>query len=279
MQQPPLDSSAASAETASSTKSVPRDRQGVSQPNSGLANSSETVTKQRARFGSVPILGGVMRGTRWYPTAGGKVLRVLSGTYEPEQTRRFSETIRPGDVVFDIGAATGYYTLLAAQLVGATGHVLSCEPSPRNRYFLTQHVRRNRLTNVTIVDRAVGDYNGSIGFSAGTGTGTGKISPGSSLVVGISTLDSLVREFQLSPTHIKMDVEGAELAVFAGGLDTLRSIRPLIFLSTHGESTHRRCCEFLVDLGYQLSPMGNGTLEECTEVYCLPPQVSIKRAA
>ncbi|MBL8890252.1 MAG: FkbM family methyltransferase [Planctomycetaceae bacterium] len=279
MQQPPTNPGSNSSQTTPTPNIIPMAREKDTTPRCDHANSVGNNAKQPAKFGSVPILGGVMRGVRWYPTARGKVLRVLCGTYEREQTQRFVDTIRPGDVVFDIGAATGYYTLLAAQLVGTQGRVLSCEPSPRNRYFLTQHVCRNRLTNVTIVDQAVGDYNGTIGFSVGTGTGTGKISPASSLVVGISTLDSLVREFKLCPTHIKLDVEGAEMAVFAGGLETLRSLRPVLFLSTHGEATHRRCCEFLIDLGYQLSPMGSGNLEECTEVYCLPPQGSASRAA
>jgi FkbM family methyltransferase len=228
---------------------------------------------------ALPILRGALRGNWWYPAAGGKVFRVLLGTYERAQTDRFLESVAPGAVVLDIGAATGYYTLLASQLAGPKGRVFAFEPWPRNRRFLTAHIEGNRRTNVTVFDAAVGASDGNIGFSAGTGTGTGRIAEDGRLVVPLRAVDSLVREHRLKPTHLKIDVEGAELDVLRGAAATIKLAQPVIFLSTHGPKEHRTCCEFLANLGYHLSPMGVGPLEECEEVYCEPSRVANVRAA
>ena len=97
------------------------------------------------------ILRGSLRGKQWLAESGGKVLRVLGGTYEPEQTRAFEELVKPGDTVLDVGAHVGYYTLLSSVLVGASGRVFAFEPNPRNYHYLDQHVYLNRCRNVTTV--------------------------------------------------------------------------------------------------------------------------------
>lgn len=243
-------------------------------------DQSDFQNHSKGRF-SLPIPFGALRGWWWCPSAGGKVLRVLQGKYEPAQTSRFLELVRPDDVVFDIGAATGYYTLLAGKLTGHKGRVVAFEPMLRNRYFLETHVAKNGLSNVSIYDFAIGGHNGAIGFTSGTGTGTGRITEDGSFTVNVKTLDTFVQESGTSPTHLKIDVEGAELSVLQGAVETLRTVRPTLFLSTHGAAVHRDCCEFLRSLGYQLTPMhGNSVpLESCDEVLCQPHRATSVRAA
>ncbi len=126
---------------------------------------------------SLPILAGPLRGARYLPAAGGKLARLLLGRYEPELTARFVEHVRPGQIVFDLGAAAGYYTLLAARLVGASGGVVAFEPEPRNFGFLREHVRLNRLARVELHNAAVGEQRRFGELRAGPGQWDGAPRP------------------------------------------------------------------------------------------------------
>jgi FkbM family methyltransferase len=205
---------------------------------------------------TLPILAGPLRGSWWAPAAGGKVLRLFLGTYEPRQTALFCQRLRSGDVVFDIGANAGYYTLMAARLVGPRGKVVACEPDPKMARYLRRHVAANRHRNVSVVESAVWATSGIARFSRGAGTGTGRVTDSGELAVRLTTLDELAMEHGAVPTHIKIDVEGAELDVLRGGHATLTRARPTIFLSTHGASVHNACCRLLEEHGYSLSAIG-----------------------
>src|ERR1700690_902346 len=77
-----------------------------------MSNWSDRVT--------LPILRGPLAGKSWMLASR---INFFFGTYEPEQTQAFQEIVRPGNVVYDIGAHFGYYTLLASGLAGPTGRV------------------------------------------------------------------------------------------------------------------------------------------------------------
>ena len=62
------------------------------------------------------------------------------GTYEFAKQRLFSETIREGSIVYDIGAHLGFYALLASVLVGPKGRVVAFEPLTKNICFLEKHL-------------------------------------------------------------------------------------------------------------------------------------------
>ncbi len=216
-----------------------------------------------------PILAGYLRGCRWYIGSRGKVFRVITGTYEKHQTEKFVSSISPGDSVFDIGAATGYYTLLSSILVGRQGQVVAFEPMSRNFSFAQAHTIINRLQNVMLFPVAIGNSNEDVGFEAGTGTGTGKVSAAdTALRVSMRRIDDIAAEIGIVPTHIKIDVEGAEMDVLKGAHLTLEAYRPTLFLSTHGPALQRTCCEYLSELGYCLESIGPRSLDESDEIFC-----------
>jgi FkbM family methyltransferase len=218
----------------------------------------------------LPIIGGALRGRWWLPASRGKVLRIINGTYEREQTRLFQEHIRPGATVLDVGAHVGYYTVLAAVLAGESGRVHAFEPNPANAEFLRRHVRINALGNVRVEQAAVSDRAGTARFDFGTGSGTGHLADAGALEVRTLRLDDHCAEHALAPTAIKIDVEGAETAVLAGGRATLGRHRPVLFLSTHGAEVHKACLAFLRGLGYRVSPILGGDVEATTEVLATP---------
>lgn len=218
---------------------------------------------------AVPIVGGRLRGKKWLPAAGGKILRVLGGTYEPEQTLLFEKHLKPGGTLFDVGAHAGYYTLVASGLLGPEGRVIAFEPEPGNLKHLRRHVELNDCANVTIIASAVGEKEGTARFEYGTGTGTGRVSCAGALEVPLTTLD-LHRDKAAGACALKIDVEGGEAAVLRGGLALLKAEKPVIFLSTHGPEPHRDCLDLLKGLGYRFEPIIGADLASTTEVLCLP---------
>lgn len=218
----------------------------------------------------LPIVRGPLAGRWWLPASRGKILRILNGTYEPEQTRLFRERLRPGDTVLDVGAHVGYYTLLSSVLVGERGAVWAFEPNPQNAAFLRRHVELNRLGNVQVTRAAVAEREGTARFDFGTGSGTGHLAEGGALEVRTVRLDDFCREHGLRPSAIKIDVEGAETEVLLGGEETIRRDMPAIFLSTHGAEVHRRCLAWLRERGYALRPIMGHDLDAATEVLCTP---------
>lgn len=218
----------------------------------------------------LPIWGGALRGRWWLPASRGKVLRVLGGTYEPEQTRLFQEHVRPGDTVLDIGAHVGYYSLLSSVLAGDAGTVWAFEPNPHNCAFLRRHVEINRRGNVRVTEAAVSDAAGRARFDFGRGSGTGRLSGDGAIEVATVRLDDFVRERGIAPTAVKIDVEGAEVQVLEGARATLGEHRPVIFLSTHGAEVHRASMELLRGLGYAFRPILGSDADTTSELLCLP---------
>lgn len=81
---------------------------------------------------------------------------------EPEQAFVVERTLGPGKVAFDLGANVGYYTVMMAKLVGASGRVYAVEPFPRSFGLLQENVRRNHLDNVSIDNVAIGAADGEV---------------------------------------------------------------------------------------------------------------------
>jgi FkbM family methyltransferase len=219
-------------------------------------------------FLPLPVLKGSLRGALWLPACGGKLARVLLGTYEREQTQLFRQLVQPGDVVLDLGAAAGYYTLLASRLVGKRGRVLAFEPDPRNAFYLGWHLRLNRARNVKSHTMAVANHNGRARFGGGTGTGTASLCSQGDTEVPVGRLDDVLAGLPHRVHHVKIDVEGAELDVLQGGSRLIQTHRPTLFLSTHGAGVHLACCQWLQQMGYRLAPIGSADLETATEVLC-----------
>lgn len=231
-----------------------------------------TRNYSRRRGFPVPLVMGPLRGFWWDVSSGGKLARHLLGTYEREQTRFFERLVQSGQQVLDVGANTGYYTLLAARRVGALGRVVAFEPDPANLRVLREHVLANRLPQVIVLPLALGETSAVASFGSGTGSGTRRLCAAGDLQVEVRRLDDLAEEFNLAPQHVKIDVEGLELAVLRGGERLFRTFKPTIYLSTHGRRVHQACCQLLREWGYGLQPMEPGLLESAHELLCTFPQ-------
>jgi FkbM family methyltransferase len=164
------------------------------------------------------------------------------GSYEPEVGQLLPRLIRPGGCAIDVGANVGVHTLVMARAAG-TGAVLACEPNPAILERLRANVLVNRLGNVKVLPLALSDAPRSVDLfvpNAATQSNHATASlvavsnalvDATSIRVEAVTLDELVAAEGLGEVDlIKVDVEGLEGAVLAGGRELLARDRPaLIF--------------------------------------------------
>lgn len=210
----------------------------------------------------IPVLSGAACGIRWI--AGSATHGCWLGTYERNRQRRLKQVLHCGDCFLDIGANVGFYSLLAGRLVGELGHVHSFEPLPRNLAYLNRHVDLNRLRNLTVHPLALSEGpERTMSFAKSINPSSGHLlaerSAETSIEVSVKSLDMLWKEnVFLTPSVIKIDVEGAEASVLRGGEEMLRTCRPVILLAGHGTDMQERCCNLLVQWGYQIHLDRNG---------------------
>ena len=216
-----------------------------------------------------PILQGRLRGRKWIVGSGEHGYWL--GSYEMGKRVAFEGEVGPGAVVYDIGANVGYFSLLAAVLVGKNGQVVAFEPLPRNIDYLKKHVSLNKFENVTIFEAAVSDHNGEAAFDLGPSTAMGHIAEKGSIKVRLVALDSLLASGDLKPPdYMKIDVEGAEYEVLRGAARLIKEYQPILFLDTHQREAHHNTLSFLEEQGYQLEIIDGKSLAETRELIARP---------
>lgn len=201
----------------------------------------------------VPVLSGPLRGCRW--VVGSAPHGAWVGTLERGKLMTFVASLKPGMVVWDIGANVGLYTLCAATHIRPSGMVYAFEPMPENLVHLRTHLDLNRIDNVRVEEKAVFDRNGVVRMEQGDSPSEWHLdSLGDHEVLSIALDSWLAREGAHPPHVLKIDVEGSEVAVLRGGLETLRRHRPVVYLSLHGEVERYECRRMLLEVGYRVLP-------------------------
>lgn len=144
--------------------------------------------------------------------------------------------ILPGQVVVDVGAHIGVFTLMAARRVGPAGRVVSFEPSPRTQELLRRNLAANGLSWVRFHPLAVADAEGSAELfvaddaSNNPAADTLTASAGrKGVTVRLRRLDDVLAEEGVTRVdHLKIDVEGAEQRVLDGAPRTLAATRRIV---------------------------------------------------
>jgi FkbM family methyltransferase len=187
-------------------------------------------------------------------------------THEPLVQEWLSTYVKPGWVVYDVGAHIGFFTLLLSRLVGESGKVFAFEPDPANTKRLRENISLNKVTNVRIVLQAVSGDEGTVRFQANretmshivTVTHGGETDGAGIIEVSATTLDAFVEgNHNPPPQLIKIDVEGHEDAVLSGSLRTLKAHRPLILCEVHNAHAGVAVWTILTSLNYRLFPLDN----------------------
>jgi FkbM family methyltransferase len=190
------------------------------------------------------------------------------GLYEPEAMEGIRRLVKAGDCCIDVGANVGYYTISLANWVGPSGLVVAFEPFPGNFAILEKNVHLNHLQNVVLEPSALSDCNGSLQlifgveeqFSA-TPSVAGYAVEGDreSMQVPARTLDDYIIGLGRAPDFIKVDVEGAELAVLEGARRTLATVRPNMLVEIHGWGTEEseKVLQILSEFHYDTHVVGS----------------------
>lgn len=201
----------------------------------------------------------------------------LLGGFEVRTLDRYKELVRDGDIVLDIGANVGSHTLPLAQLVGATGKVISFEPTAHA--FLKQ--KTNISLNSTLAQR-IDAYQMMLMASASEAMPEAVYSSWplevaddlhsehhgrlmSTQGARLSTLDEALRDLGIGKVDfIKLDVDGNELEVLLGATATLQESKPRIMLElapyVYAENPENfdRLLKLLWEGGYQIGDVASG---------------------
>ena len=199
------------------------------------------------------------------------------GYFEPFETAVMESAIKPGDVVLDIGANIGYYTLIFAKLVGEQGKVYAFEPDPSNFALLKKNVRANGYRNVICVPKAVSDVAGPLSlFLCPDNKGDHRIysSEDTRATVGIEALrlDDYFADYEGVINFVKMDIQGSESRALRGMVGLLRSHPEAKLVTEFWPGGIRRCgdsgrdyLDSLEGLGFHLLHIDEET-ETCSPV-------------
>lgn len=229
---------------------------------------AETFLVERGVFPSFSKMRTFWGDTIFYKTLAGWQLKkygVLEGD-ELFLTRFIVDSLKPGDTFIDGGANVGWYTLLAANLVGERGLVHSFEPTTRTFEHLQRNVADRK--NVTLAQKALANAVGRRSFHdfgeehdvANTFSNAETIPHGDMLFtfnrdveVETTTIDAYCSERNLIPNFIKLDIEGGEYEALQGAKRTLEKYRPGVTIEVwSGRGFLRHIIDYMRPFAYSV---------------------------
>jgi FkbM family methyltransferase len=182
-------------------------------------------------------------------------------TREGELLERFNP--KEGDVVVDVGAHIGRYTLISSKRVGSKGKVVAIEAHPSVSKMLNKNITLNQITNVTSLNNAVYsketkiklyDHRKQVDATIYNTVMTGRVSDQDAFVeVDANTLDNILQQNGIKAEDVnwlKVDVEGAELEVLRGATNVLSKSKNITLLvEIHNvDSNHKNFYTSIMDL-------------------------------
>ena len=152
--------------------------------------------------------------------------------YEPQVTAFLKRHLQEGMTFVDVGANIGYFTLMAATLVGRSGRTIAVECNPRNCELIYMSLHRSGFDDVLVYPFAVSDTRKLMSFTSGFSNGVvNELAEDDqeAVIVPAVTLDSLlINEPRID--IIKMDIEGSEAKAWQGMRQVIEKHRPVIMM-------------------------------------------------
>lgn len=191
------------------------------------------------------------------------------GSYETELQSALRKWLKPGMVVYDVGANIGYISLLMARQVGDGGRVFAFEALPANLERLRLNLESSGLgEGITVIPAAVIEEERPVRFLVGLSGGMGKAEGSAGRqelpylesidVQGISLDHFVFEQGNPAPELVKIDIEGGEVLALPGMRRVLSDCHPIIFLELHGPEAAQTAWQELVEADYRLCRMQAG---------------------
>ena len=203
----------------------------------------------------------IVQGSKMFLDPGDSLDLSINGVYGELDTKIIREEIHEGDIVIDVGANIGYYTLIFAQLVGSSGKVFAFEPEPKNFEILKKNIEINNYQNIVAEQKIVSDKSGIVKlFIAEHGIVGHRINQQKSsqkfIEVESIILDNYIKKLNLDNkiNFIKIDVEGSEPKVLEGAKEIMQKSNQLkIFTEFNREAVEEYGIEpkEMIDLFYR----------------------------
>jgi len=191
----------------------------------------------------------------------------LLNNYESEVFSFFIP--QPNDVVIDVGANIGYFTIYASRKVGKDGLVIALEPMDEASNCLMKNIRLNRLNNIMPFKLALWSSETTLELYGTKGYYTSvfsKVDLFKNLIqekklnlikkYEIKTIkpDDLIKNINLNKVDwIKIHVNGSECEVILGSMNTLKWFKPKLIIEIHSQEIGNKILRILKDLGYKVS--------------------------
>jgi FkbM family methyltransferase len=204
----------------------------------------QAIDQYGASLGELePLMGQLPNGCKVYCKLSDHVQRQMwfYGVYEPVESYLYSQLLKPGMVVLDVGANIGQYTLLAAKAISPGGCVHSFEPIPSNFAQLKKHVQENQISDLVRLNQAAlwnEDARVQLAMPAHVSNNAGAFSIGVASEKGAEPFEATAVRMDTYWTQnklkrldlIKMDIEGAEPFALEGGLEIISQFKPIILM-------------------------------------------------
>lgn len=247
-----------------------------------LASSNPSSLKYRLasaglRQRDVVMRNGVAKGLKF--NTGESCPELALGTYEVPIQNIFTQHLKPGDVFYDIGANVGFFSIIAAKLVGDKGKVYAFEPGEGNANSIRHNARLNNFNHIEVIEKAVSHTSGEgqlllAKYSGGHALATADAPPdlAGEVTVDLVSIDDLIAQNKIAPPNfVKIDVEGAELDVLKGMTETIKTARPAIIYEvddgdrTAYERKYQELADFFKSFDYQVTQAENSydTIDWC----------------
>lgn len=175
---------------------------------------------------------------------------------EANEIRFMQAQALSGKTVIDIGANRGVYTYWLSAAVGKTGQVIAFEPQPELQQHLADLIKSFNLKNIHLVNTGLSNCTGKVKLyrnKIGSGDASSIPEPGWQAVnVQRQTLDSFILNHSFkSIAYIKCDVEGHELEVMQGAVETIQRDKPILQIECHDkEAREGGLFRLVTSLGY-----------------------------
>lgn len=157
------------------------------------------------------------------------------GSYEKDNLKMILKLIKKNHIVLDIGANIGWYSINIAKAVSGV-QIFAFEPIPESFAYLTTNLQLNQITNVQTYnfgfyhqEKHLPFYYYQEGLGNASSQNLSNRKDVSLIYCKVKKLDNFIKEKKIKVDFIKCDVEGAELSVFQGGIESIKKYKPIIF--------------------------------------------------